>query len=1748
MTSSRLSKSALRTLHQEESSTSRRHEDYTVGWICTLAAEMAAARLMLDEVHSPLPQPPGDGNVYVLGRIGNHNIVIASLPSGEYGLKPTAAVVIQMSSTFHSVRFVLSVGIGSGVPSSNADIRLGDVVVSQPTDTAPGVIQYDYGKELNGRVEHIARLNRPPVFLSSALVLLHTAHAMGLGRMGGYISDIQAELPPDLVEHFSRPEEDYLFKTEYVHVGLESCADCDPSQLILRPEREHEEPVVHYGLIASGNQVVRDGVFRDRIGQELGAICLEMEAAGLIAFGNQVVRDGVFWDRIDQELGAILLEMEAAGLMDTFPGLVIRGISDYADSHKNRAWQGYAAVAASACAKELLLMISADRINSIPRAQVKVSDSASGPVPELSPLTQPRNIENSGGSDSNPELGPQRERTSIAPPTDSGYASTTQQKVPHPEEYPEYVHDVETIAPGEEGLPLPSMAASPRNTEGGHGDDAESIYTAGPGISPSHQQSYISELVDDLFRKVQCDQAAQHLPERIHGILLRLLKAFAIRFGQSGPTQVHRDIMVFIRRHRSEIATGLKMKYMEDELSDSQVTANDDNKMDLRDLMDLWHQKLDDDFDIPHIDTEAERSAVDDDIPTEDDGNDLPGLGTYRDLIMYSPVYKWLLGSLRRELDLQPAEPDARGAIRNRILDSLPFSRIVSRYDQPRIYQVKFTLNWDLMAFVKEQEYDTNKEGFLGRIITITGTRQDAQAMTCLQYLHQTWQSFGANIIQLLEATLLDGPGYKHRCALPDNTQLAAWVDEKDLLVEVTGIGESIAEIGEQLAWLGAALRPSSHDSRISYCTPFISSASVENTSGPTSQAPPITRISCGIDFKLNDQQQANPPLSVGQCWHHLFRNPIVVTGFPIPYRSRQGTGLEVPLNILAGIIHASRVDAFRDKLFIKGFSSLLIPTEHIRDQNQIMWHLRYNVRGDRISYLDGIESHAGHITLADLESSRHILGWCSDARCYAGAADASYSIDRSWLPPPSSRCSLSNTFIAAGRLVTGGDQATYGNKDLPYRIIRDEYIEKLLWIARQYVVMWDAGEKRGWLVNGACALLHLLLASLYFNRNDPLGFAFRLSPSDVKGPEKIFTPSSAMEVLLNPDNLSLQLYHANQGEPDDTTLPQVRIRDRVDRLYNVLEKIMDHQAEIIGPDRGASRDMARSNLEGWDFKDLATQEDPLCPRVCKLGTRGKSWVDFTRDIHAATLFGTGFGEILRPVNTRQPCPYWSRLPEGQSYLAVSGYDLANIIDRFGNPNSSPVRLTSNLIWCNSPDNVSPTCKCIGCPEQTEHSELAQVILPLHFRRRIQKHNTIRSRDWGHGAVIFGYNRDFRWSWNDTGFPEQEDVLSSSNNSESDSDDDFHDSGLGASLAPSATVEGPRELPLSRSLPQGITHEDYEVGIVCALWKELLAVRALFDLPHPDLGEKDENDPNSYCLGRMKGFNVVAAGLPDDDYGMNSATNVASHLIRTFRRLKFCLVVGIGGGVPSAAQNIRLGDIVVSTGVIQADIGKLIQDSEFRITAEKQRPPPFLRAVITKIRSNGLISFDSALNPLLDDLNLIASKKLEYQYPGADRDLLFDPDYVHVKGESTCDNCIGSRRLRSRQHDGPKVFYGLIASGNQVVRDARHRDRLGRENVICVEMEGAGVMRTTGCLVIRGICDYADSHKNKQWQEYAAATAAAYAKFFLSQMRESVHETAVRVPSRLEEPTGPGQLQKEKRAAPRADHAQALLIKRARRY
>ncbi|KAF4495255.1 hypothetical protein FAGAP_8612 [Fusarium agapanthi] len=266
-------------------------QKYTVGWICAIATEYLAAQLFLDEEHEgPEFVSANDTNHYTLGKIGKHNVVIAVLPHGEYGIASAAGVAKDMLHSFPNVRFGLMVGIGGGAPTPEHDIRLGDVVVSASGYGKGGVFQYDFGKAVQGQeFQETGFLNQPPTILRTAV------H------------------PPDDQSSCAK-----------------ACGD-DPLTLVVRSGRtEYEDnPAIHYGLIASSNRLMKDALIRDALAAKKGVLCFEMEAAGL---------------------------------MNHFPCLVIRGICDYSDSHKNKEWQGFAAMMAAAYAKDLLYQIPPNKV------------------------------------------------------------------------------------------------------------------------------------------------------------------------------------------------------------------------------------------------------------------------------------------------------------------------------------------------------------------------------------------------------------------------------------------------------------------------------------------------------------------------------------------------------------------------------------------------------------------------------------------------------------------------------------------------------------------------------------------------------------------------------------------------------------------------------------------------------------------------------------------------------------------------------------------------------------------------------------------------------------------------------------------------------------------------------------------------------------------------------------------------------------------------------------------------------------------------------------------------------------------------------------------------------------------------------------------------------------------------------------------------------------------------------------------
>ncbi|RYP81628.1 hypothetical protein DL770_005836 [Monosporascus sp. CRB-9-2] len=306
-------------------------------------------------------------------------------------------------------------------------------------------------------------------------------------------------------------------------------------------------------------------------------------------------------------------------------------------------------------------------------------------------------------------------------------------------------------------------------------------------------------------------------------------------------------------------------------------------------------------------------------------------------------------------------------------------------------------------------------------------------------------------------------------------------------------------------------------------------------------------------------------------------------------------------------------------------------------------------------------------------------------------------------------------------------------------------------------------------------------------------------------------------------------------------------------------------------------------------------------------------------------------------------------------------------------------------------------------------------------------------------------------------------------------------------------VDRIRERSLTR-----LSHDDYNVGWICALHIEMAAAKAMLDNVHDSL-PKHSNDSNTYTVGNIGRHNIVIASLPANGYGTNNAATVANHMDRTFPSIRMRLMVGIGGGVPGKAD-VRLGDVVVSTEVWQYDMGKTMQDGHFYRTGTPRRPPPAVMTAVTKLRSNHE-SEPSRIPSILSEMFQRNPRMSQYVRPSSLPDRLFDSGYNHIESMITCDRCDESKLLERshRDNNNPKIHYGVIASGNQVMKHGKTRDQLAQElGILCFEMEAAGLMDNFPCLVIRGICDYSDSHKNKQWQEYAAATAAAYAKELLS--------------------------------------------------
>lgn len=296
--------------------------------------------------------------------------------------------------------------------------------------------------------------------------------------------------------------------------------------------------------------------------------------------------------------------------------------------------------------------------------------------------------------------------------------------------------------------------------------------------------------------------------------------------------------------------------------------------------------------------------------------------------------------------------------------------------------------------------------------------------------------------------------------------------------------------------------------------------------------------------------------------------------------------------------------------------------------------------------------------------------------------------------------------------------------------------------------------------------------------------------------------------------------------------------------------------------------------------------------------------------------------------------------------------------------------------------------------------------------------------------------------------------------------------------------------------------DHYEFAIICALPREFDAVEASLDEIYNDQTPvQNANDPNFYKTGRIGPFNIVLACLPE--MGKESAASAASSLQISFPSISLTLVVGICGGVPFPAPGTELilGDVVISHQVLKFDFGRQYPDwfeQRGGVQDTLDRSNRSLRSLISGLQiKSSRIEFQKMHTRYLQD---VGEKGSIWQYPGVDQDRLF-PSSSDLKDTSNAAESIDDLVQRHRltgDNPKPRLHFGPIGSTDTVMKSAKHRDDLAQgSQLVGFEMEGSGVCNNLSCIIIKGVCDYADSHKTKVWQDYAAASAACATKSFL---------------------------------------------------
>ncbi|KAJ4857032.1 hypothetical protein T069G_07929 [Trichoderma breve] len=831
--------------------------------------------------------------------------------------------------------------------------------------------------------------------------------------------------------------------------------------------------------------------------------------------------------------------------------------------------------------------------------------------------------------------------------------------------------------------------------------NSQTLYTGDQVVmGASKARRYILEFANHLYSHLQKPFADDKISSVIES-LRDLLEAFALKLGQTSQLQIKRDAMYFIYTERDQITQLMRALF-----NGSRPT--DESNMEFGNQVG----------------------------ETED-------IESFLNAVTKDPAFKWLVGKLQGLLTSTYINSDAMKNISDHLIQGLPPIQGISRHHPSKPFRVTFDVECDILGFIKDQEYYGAAAEVVPNVITLTGSSDDVQATTCEQYLLQTWPTVGCNLLWAIQGALREynaskSPQSSYQCKFEDRTKIKVSIGERSLKVEAIGTIHCIAEIGEQIGWFATAFKPTFHDLEISFCHPELISFQAEDNLHLLSDEFEKS-FRCRILTVLDDIKVNRLPYAGGQCWQQMFNNPIIVTGYPIKPRENieSGAGLEIPFEMMTTLSDARYLTTFNGKTVLKGFSTVLLP---MRQQDDlIIWHLLVDISGARISYLDPRIQQGILISSDNMQNTRHILGWCSEALKNIGSPGANYDIKYSGLSQGKSSLSLEKieVSVGAGEYFKVGTSFRRGLREGVFaRRMSDGYDDRVDHIANQYITLYDVKEKRAWLSDGLPVLLHLVRTSLRRDeKDDPDGLGINLVKNLNEAPPAVQGTMAAKVVLYDADNRSISL----RSRTKVTEVTTNRIVDGKTFTEHVKKQETSRQDGIL-------RRAPRNVLGGYEFMGVAARKNlELLTTKMSISERGSGWTDLLCSISAVTLFGNDFGELIKPRSKMKKhcngCGLNVSLPSGENLLAVGVDVLEGILFEKGNKDTIPWRLVDDIYWhCN--ESAFGHCQCNisgGKSRPTCFDDRIQVLSSNNKNRRHPPLSSINTPT--NGAVVFGHGR-----------------------------------------------------------------------------------------------------------------------------------------------------------------------------------------------------------------------------------------------------------------------------------------------------------------------------------------------------------------------------------------------------------------------